>query len=129
MHHPQGTHRRPVASLSKPRRINHENHKGGDARTKFLGISRSDGAAVNDPRRFRNALGHLRLQKLTDLGMGVLRLGRSGDLARADRPHRLVRNHDIAAKRNSVFVSGRKRQKNVPPVSGVLEDVHDSLEL
>ena len=101
MHHPRGTHRRPVASLFKPRRIKHTNHKGGDARTKFLGICRSDRAPVNDPRRFRNALGHLGLQKLTDLGVGVLRLGRSGNLARANRPHWLVRNHDVAIKRNS----------------------------
>ena len=104
MHHPQGTRQRPTASLSKPIRIQHRNHEGGDARTKFLGIRRGDRAAVYNPRRLRNALRHLRLQELTDLGMGVLCLCRSGNSARANRPHRLVRNHNIAVK---VKIRGR----------------------
>ena len=60
--------------------------------------------------------------------MGLLRLCGSGDLACADRPHGLVRNHDVAARRHSSRTS-RHQGDNVPPVRRVLENVDDSLEL
>lgn len=70
--------------------------KDGNTRTEFLAVRCSDRAPIDDPGCFRHALGHLCLQELTDLGVRFLRLCRSSDFARADRPHRLVRDHDVA---------------------------------
>jgi len=78
----------------------------------FLAIRSGHRAAINDPCGLRSAKGHLRLQEVTDLVMSFLRLFSSGDLACADRPHGLVRNHDVAA-----------------PVRRILESIRDSLEL
>lgn len=117
-------------AIQTPSELSTSHYEGGEIRTKFLGIRRSDRAAVNDPRRLRNALRHPRLQESTDLGMGILRLCRSGNLARADRPHRLVRNHDVATKQISGSgLIGGKRRRYVLPVGRTIEDVYDSLEL
>lgn len=84
---------------------------GGGSRTKFLAIRCSDRAPIDDPCRFGDTFGHLGFQKLTNLSVRFLGLRRGGNLARTDRPHRLICDHDLAAKRNSGSLSqtGRRR--------------------
>lgn len=113
---------------SNPYELSHE-LQNENTRTKFLGIPRGDRATVYDPRCLGNALRDVRLQELTNVGVSVLRLCCSSNPARANRPHWLIRNYNIATKVNFRFGFCWKRWRGVLPVSRILEGVHDSLKL
>jgi hypothetical protein len=64
--------------------------------TKFLAVSSSDTAAVQN-LNFAGDIGRDSLAEVgADVGVGLLCLSRSGDLSGADGPDRLVRDDDLA---------------------------------
>ena len=84
-----------VAACRPPVSPRRNKTKQDGTRTELLAVRGVHAAAVDDARAPRDDGGDRLGEERARARMRVLRLRRGRDLARADRPHGLVRNHDL----------------------------------
>lgn len=95
-------------------------------RTKLLAVCSGNTASIDNPGVLCYSRRHCFREELADILMSLLGLSRRSDFTRANRPHRLVSDHNIAGTFS--IKASQRNCKFAPPVT-LLQHIDGGLQL